>query len=136
LCHFKKIYSTCGYVIYHVQSRSRISLRMRLRLNKKDAAQSPVPAPQHFTKHKISFVLFYLFICTVCSISLGTANNFYHSNHETYSRKQLKNYTKFGLIKCFLPNVTCTTPHRFSLKGIVSPDWKGLQMVSLDRFEV
>jgi hypothetical protein len=22
------------------------------------------------------------------------------------------------------------------LKGIVSPDWKGLQMVSLDRFEV
>jgi hypothetical protein len=24
----------------------------------------------------------------------------------------------------------------FSLKGIVSPDWKGLQMVSLDRFEV
>jgi hypothetical protein len=24
----------------------------------------------------------------------------------------------------------------FLLKGIVSPDWKGLQMVSLDRFEV
>jgi hypothetical protein len=23
-----------------------------------------------------------------------------------------------------------------SIKGIVSPDWKGLQMVSLDRFEV
>jgi hypothetical protein len=23
-----------------------------------------------------------------------------------------------------------------TLKGIVSPDWKGLQMVSLDRFEV
>jgi hypothetical protein len=23
-----------------------------------------------------------------------------------------------------------------SFKGIVSPDWKGLQMVSLDRFEV
>jgi hypothetical protein len=23
-----------------------------------------------------------------------------------------------------------------NLKGIVSPDWKGLQMVSLDRFEV
>jgi hypothetical protein len=23
-----------------------------------------------------------------------------------------------------------------ALKGIVSPDWKGLQMVSLDRFEV
>jgi co-chaperonin GroES (HSP10) len=23
-----------------------------------------------------------------------------------------------------------------SVKGIVSPDWKGLQMVSLDRFEV
>jgi hypothetical protein len=22
------------------------------------------------------------------------------------------------------------------LKGIVSPDWKGLQMISLDRFEV
>jgi hypothetical protein len=22
------------------------------------------------------------------------------------------------------------------IKGIVSPDWKGLQMVSLDRFEV
>jgi hypothetical protein len=24
----------------------------------------------------------------------------------------------------------------FSLKGIVSQDWKGLQMVSFDRFEV
>jgi hypothetical protein len=24
----------------------------------------------------------------------------------------------------------------FNIKGIVSPDWKGLQMVSLDRFEV
>jgi hypothetical protein len=24
----------------------------------------------------------------------------------------------------------------FHVKGIVSPDWKGLQMVSLDRFEV
>jgi hypothetical protein len=23
-----------------------------------------------------------------------------------------------------------------NIKGIVSPDWKGLQMVSLDRFEV
>jgi hypothetical protein len=33
-----------------------------------------------------------------------------------------------------------TTQHnnatRCSVKGIVSPDWKGLQMVSLDRFEV
>jgi hypothetical protein len=26
--------------------------------------------------------------------------------------------------------------YNFFLKGIVSPDWKGLQMVSLDRFEV
>jgi hypothetical protein len=26
--------------------------------------------------------------------------------------------------------------HAAFLKGIVSPDWKGLQMVSLDRFEV
>jgi hypothetical protein len=25
---------------------------------------------------------------------------------------------------------------RSLLKGIVSPDWKGLQMISLDRFEV
>jgi hypothetical protein len=24
----------------------------------------------------------------------------------------------------------------FAFKGIVSPDWKGLQMVPLDRFEV
>jgi hypothetical protein len=24
----------------------------------------------------------------------------------------------------------------FPFKGIVSPDWKGLQMISLDRFEV
>jgi hypothetical protein len=27
-------------------------------------------------------------------------------------------------------------PTIIALKGIVSPDWKGLQMVSLDRFEV
>jgi hypothetical protein len=26
--------------------------------------------------------------------------------------------------------------HEISIKGIVSPDWKGLQIVSLDRFEV
>jgi hypothetical protein len=25
---------------------------------------------------------------------------------------------------------------RYLFKGIVSPDWKGLQMISLDRFEV
>jgi hypothetical protein len=28
------------------------------------------------------------------------------------------------------------TVYRKSFKGIVSPDWKGLQMFSLDRFEV
>jgi hypothetical protein len=28
------------------------------------------------------------------------------------------------------------SPDRDPFKGIVSPDWKGLQMVSLDRFEV
>jgi hypothetical protein len=26
--------------------------------------------------------------------------------------------------------------NRAAFKGIVSPDWKGLQMISLDRFEV
>jgi hypothetical protein len=34
-------------------------------------------------------------------------------------------------------NRAIDTVHRYLLvKGIVSPDWKGLQMVSLDRFEV
>jgi hypothetical protein len=32
----------------------------------------------------------------------------------------------------FLKALTCNE----FIKGIVSPDWKGLQMVSLDRFEV
>jgi hypothetical protein len=41
--------------------------------------------------------------------------------------KLLKNpRRKGGLIR------QCDT----SVKGIVSPDWKGLQMISLDRFEV
>jgi hypothetical protein len=26
--------------------------------------------------------------------------------------------------------------YKGEIKGIVSPDWKGLQMISLDRFEV
>jgi hypothetical protein len=35
-----------------------------------------------------------------------------------------------------LPFCMYSISGRHSIKGIVSPDWKGLQMVSLDRFEV
>jgi hypothetical protein len=32
--------------------------------------------------------------------------------------------------------VTNAKQTKLQIKGIVSPDWKGLQMISLDRFEV
>jgi hypothetical protein len=36
----------------------------------------------------------------------------------------------------FLSTNPALTVPETNIKGIVSPDWKGLQMVSLDRFEV
>jgi hypothetical protein len=38
---------------------------------------------------------------------------------------------------CTVPVFETSKTYFYSrLKGIVSPDWKGLQMVSLDKFEV
>jgi hypothetical protein len=43
----------------------------------------------------------------------------------------LMNKDLFTLSACYVKTLLV-----ICIKGIVSPDWKGLQMISLDRFEV